>query len=251
MERKTKVVLAIVAGAIAVGLALSVASCSARDAAVGGETAPAEASSSSQTQEQDEAEEETPTSRRVEEDSRTAYERACSKAWSADGAALQLSKGMAVEKGKGGKLHALTISKTSERPAGDQTLITLEGADAETGKAATWTLVLDESGDKATVACDGFKAAGTYTESAPAGPVSVEGIDEGYLGMVGGDAAPLEEALRTFASEQLPQAATISFDGQATADFNEGSVTATFHADDPAKTVVTVKYANGKFAVSK
>ena len=65
-----------------------------------------------------------------------------------------------------------------------------------------------------------------------------------------GDAEPLRKALAAYMAKNVPQAASASFDGEASVDFNAKTVSASFHADDPARTVLVVAYADGKFTVS-
>ena len=84
MEKKTKALAAIAAGALAIGIALSVASCALRSAGTDQqavqEEAPAEATAQGQGAE-------TPAAL-------TSYELACSKGWKSDAGSLQMSKGM-------------------------------------------------------------------------------------------------------------------------------------------------------------
>lgn len=242
MDKKTKVVLAAVAGILALGFGLSAVSCAVRGGADSNADPRAESQAPVEAQE----------GSGQEAEGLTAYERACITAWEADdGSKLQISKGLVAEADAKGALHVLTVSESSEAPAGEQTLITVTGMDGESGKEATWTLVLDESDALATVFSDSFKASKTYRERPDEGSLAVTGVDEGFLSLVGGDVGPLETALKSFMAEELPQATSASFDGQALVDYDEGSVSATFHSDDPGKTVVTVIYRDGVFSVSR
>ena len=58
------------------------------------------------------------------------------------------------------------------------------------------------------------------------------------------------KALAAYMAKNVPQAASASFDGEASVDFNAKTVSASFHADDPARTVLVVAYADGKFTVT-
>ena len=97
---------------------------------------------------------------------------------------------------------------------------------------------------------DEFKVSKKYSEDVAEGTVSVSGMDEAYIGLVGGDAEPLRKALAAYMAKNVPQAASASFDGEASVDFNAKTVSAAFHADDAARTVLVVTYADGKFTVS-
>ena len=238
MEKKTKMVLTVVAGALAIGLALSVGSCAMRSASTTDSQEPA-AEQASGEEEQGKA-----------SNDASAYERACSKDWRSDKGSLQLSKGMLIEKDSDGNLHVMTIAGIEETDAGEQSMLALTGTDEENQKAVEWTLVFDEASGAATLSCDSFKVSKTYSENVSEGSVSVSGVDEAYLGMVGGDIDPLRDALESYIAKNLPQAASASFDGEAFIDFNEKTVSATFHADDSAKTILTVVYSNGAFTVS-
>ena len=97
---------------------------------------------------------------------------------------------------------------------------------------------------------DDFKVSKKYSEGVAEGTVSVSGMDEAYIGLVGGDAEPLRKALAAYMAKNVPQASSASFDGEASVDFNAKTVSASFHADDAARTVLVVTYADGKFTVS-
>ena len=230
MEKKTKALAAIAAGALAIGIALSVASCALRSAGADQQTvqeeAPVEEAAQGQGAEAPAA--------------LTSYELACSKGWKSDAGSLQMSKGMVIEKGADGKIHVLTVSEVEEADAGEQAVLAV----------VTWTLVFDRSGGAATMSSDDFKVSKKYSEDVAEGSVSVSGMDEAYIGLVGGDAEPLRKALAAYMAKNVPQAASASFDGEASVDFNAKTVSAPFHADDPARTVLVVAYADGKFTVT-
>lgn len=239
MEKKTKALAAIAAGALTIGIALSVASCALRSAGTDQQTvqeeAPVEEAAQGQGAEAPAA--------------LTSYELACSKGWKSDAGSLQMSKGMVIEKGADGKIHVLTVSEVEE-DAGKQAVFTVAGTDEDSQDSVTWTLIFDRSGGAATMSSDDFKVSKKYSEDVAEGSVSVSGMDEAYIGLVGGDAEPLRKALAAYMAKNVPQAASASFDGEASVDFNAKTVSASFHADDPARTVLVVAYADGKFTVS-
>ena len=240
MEKKTKILVAAAAGALALGIALSVASCALRSAGT----------------EQQALQEEAPVEEVQQDQGAKAsatlsdYELACSKGWKSDAGSLQMSKGMVIEKGSDGKIHVLTVSEVKEADAGKQAVFTVTGTDEDAQAAVTWTLIFDQSNGVATLSSDDFKVSKSYTEDVSEGTISVSGMDEAYVGLVGGDVEPLRKALASYMAKNVPQAASATFDGEAFVDFNDKTVSATFHADDAAKTILTVTYANGKFTVS-
>ena len=208
MEKKTKALAAIAAGALAIGIALSVASCALRSAETDQQAVQEEALVEEAAQGQGA---EAPAAL-------TSYELACSKGWKSDAGSLQMSKGMVIEKGADGKIHVLTVSEVEEADAGKQAVFTVAGTDEDSQDSVTWTLIFDRSGGAATMSSDDFKVSKKYSE----------GVAEG----------------------NVPQAASASFDGEASVDFNAKTVSAAFHADDAARTVLVVTYADGKFTVS-
>ena len=180
MEKKTKALAAIAAGALAIGIALSVASCALRSAGTDQQTvqeeAPAEEAAQGQGAEAPAA--------------LTSYELACSKGWKSDAGSLQMSKGMVIEKGADGKIHVLTVSEVEEADAGKQAVLTVAGTDEDSQDSVIWTLIFDRSGGAATMSSDDFKVSKKYSEDVAEGSVSVSGMDEAYIGLVGGDAEP-------------------------------------------------------------
>ena len=170
--------------------------------------------------------------------------------WDSTGAVSKAPKGMVIEKGADGKIHVLTVSEVEEADAGKQAVLTVAGTDEDSRDSVTWTLIFDRSGGAATMSSDDFKVSKKYSEDVAEGSVSVSGMDEAYIGLVGGDAEPLRKALAAYMAKNVPQASSASFDGEASVDFNAKTVSASFHADDPARTVLVVAYADGKFTVS-
>ena len=193
MEKKTKALAAIAAGALAIGIALSVASCALRSAGTDQQTvqeeAPAEEAAQGQGAEAPAA--------------LTSYELACSKGWKSDAGSLQMSKGMVIEKGADGKIHVLTVSEVEEADAGKQAVLTVAGTDEDSQDSVIWTLIFDRSGGAATMSSDDFKVSKKYSEDVAEGSVSVSGMDEAYIGLVGGDAEPLRKALAAFCAAML------------------------------------------------
>lgn len=100
------------------------------------------------------------------------------------------------------------------------------------------------------MASDAFSAAPSYVASeGGGGPFEVTGLDERYLELVGGDEDALRAAIGAYAARRSPQASSASFDGEVFLDLASGMVSATFHLDDNASTIVTVQWAGGAFTV--
>ena len=113
------------------------------------------------------------------------------------------------------------------------------------------TLVLEEGDGKASVSSDGFLLSPRYVEApAPGGGVEVTGLAEPYLALVGGDGDGLAQAIGEWARANAPTAGEASFDGEVFLDTGSGRVSATFHLDDAASTIIAVSYEGGAFSVA-
>lgn len=143
-------------------------------------------------------------------------------------------------------MSALAYSAADEAEADGQAIVTLT---LEDGSAATLIVTL-EDGEPAAVASDAFSAAPSYVASeGGGGPFEVTGLDERYLELVGGDEDAHRAAIGAYAARRSPQASSASFDGEVFLDLASGMVSATFHLDDNASTIVTVQWAGGAFTV--
>lgn len=117
--------------------------------------------------------------------------------------------------------------------------------------AASATLILEEGEAVASVASDGFLLSDRYVEApAAAGGVEVTGLADSYLALVGGDGDGLERAIGEWARSNAPTAGEASFDGEVFLDTAAGRVSATFHLDDAASTIIAVSYEGGEFSVA-
>lgn len=118
-------------------------------------------------------------------------------------------------------------------------------------RAEASTLVLEEADGAASVASDGFLLADRYVEGPAAeGGVEVTGLAEPYLELIGGDGDGLARAIGEWARANAPSAGEASFDGEVFLDTGSGRVSATFHLDDAASTIVAVSYEAGAFDVA-
>ena len=82
------------------------------------------------------------------------------------------------------------------------------------------------------------------------GGVEVTGLAEPYLELIGGDGDGLARAIGEWARANAPSAGEASFDGEVFLDTGSGRVSATFHLDDAASTIVAVSYEAGAFDVA-
>ncbi|MDJ1649856.1 MULTISPECIES: hypothetical protein [Gordonibacter] len=118
------------------------------------------------------------------------------------------------------------------------------------GGALSTTIVVDEAEGGATVTSDGFALSGSYVEgAAPESALRVVGVADPYPALVDGRTGELEEAIAEWARRCAPTATEASFDGEVFIDVEGGRVSATFHLDDAASTIVTAIYQGGSFSV--
>lgn len=113
------------------------------------------------------------------------------------------------------------------------------------------SIIVEERDGTLTVASDAFAAESRYVQGKAAGTaVSVSGLAEPYTGLIDGKAAELASAVGSWCAAHAPSATTASFDGEVYLDVRGGRVSATFHLDDAASTIVTAAYEDGSFAVA-
>lgn len=111
-------------------------------------------------------------------------------------------------------------------------------------------IVLEGREGSLKVSCDGFAGSSSYVEGAGSGgEVAVTGLPGAYVDMAGGDEGAVREAVSSYCRAHVPAARSASFDGEVYLDMRDGRVVATFHCDDPARTILTVTYAGGEFTV--
>ena len=254
--KKPRVMAAAAAGAAAILLASTLARCVAADA-------PDQSQDDQQQpaiEQVEAAEAENPDSGAAEAESASsgpvksrAIVRQCeSTDWIAadgSGATMQVTEGSVIEKGPDGALAALAYATSSEQQSKNGAVTTLT---LEDGSAATLVVELKD-GAPASIASDSFSIAKKYVAKAASGPASsgfeVVGLDDRYLALVGGDPQALAGTIGSAAAARYPQATQATFNGEVYLDLATDSVSATFHLNDAAKSIVAVTFQDGKFTV--
>lgn len=113
------------------------------------------------------------------------------------------------------------------------------------------TIIIEERDGVLTVASDAFAGESRYVQGKPAGAaVSVSGLAEPYTGLIDGKAGELASAVGSWCASHAPSATAAAFDGEVYLDVRGGRVSATFHLNDAASTIVTAVYENGAFSVA-
>lgn len=184
-----------------------------------------------------------------EDDAQDALAVLQSHAWQAEGdpsVTIEFRDGSFVETDASGvHVTAMEVAEASEtsldvhlvRDGGDGEVKT---AIALTGEEGSWKL-----------SSDGFSCAHTYVETTPhKEAVAVEGVTEPYTTLIEGRTDELALAIAAYCRAHAPTATRATFDGEVYLDTNAGTVTATFHCDDAAATILQVTYEGGAFAVA-
>lgn len=250
MQRKNKAMLAAAIGMVAIVIATTAVRCSiAHTAEQGGDAPPA--ASVEQPAEQDAPEAE-PEAEEGSDEAAAVLQELRGGAWTASdgsGKTLAFREGSFVES-DGASVSMTAFEVEGSGSSGGQRwldVLLLKDGDA-TGRSAT--IVLDEGAGGASVACDGFSLSGRYVRTAaPGGAVEVTGLAEPYPSLVDGRTDELASAISEWAAGHAPTATRAAFDGEVFVDVSGGRVSATFHLDDAASTIVTAVYRSGEFSV--
>ena len=241
MERKNKLMLIAAIGAVVVLVASSAVRCSLARQADPGTAAE---------QQQSQQAEEAPEAQATDTD---AMDILRSHVWQAEGEpkdTCAFKEGSFVES-KDGKLSATPFTAGDETSSENQTTLTITPLREDSPDGARATIIIDGKEGSYTVTCDAFQLHKTYVQGkAPDVEFSVTGIADEYADLIDGKTAELESAIGNWAAKNAPAATKASFDGEVYLDLKAKRVTATFHLDDSAASIVSVAYADGKFAVS-
>lgn len=241
MERKNKLMLIAAIGAVAVLVASGAVRCSlARQAD------PGPAAEQQQSQQAEEAPE-------AQAGDAGAMEILRSHVWQAEGepkGTCTFKEGSFVES-KDGKLSATPFTAGDETSSEDQTTLTITPLREESPDGARAAIIIDGKEVSYTVTCDAFQLHKTYAQGkAPEVEFAVAGLADEYADLIDGRTAELGSAIGDWAAKNAPAATKASFDGEVYLDLKARRVTATFHLDDSAASIVSAAYADGKFAVS-
>jgi hypothetical protein len=237
MERKSKVMLAAALGAVAILVASSVVRCTL--AGPQRDEAPEEAARAAQGQEAEPQD-------APEGQGTLALLR--SHAWQAEGDAgktAAFTDGAIVET-DGGGVHVSAFEVVSETEDSLDVKVTSDG-----GGERSATISISGAEGSYRVSCDAFQVSQAYVQgSAGKAPVAVEGVTEPYTTLVDGKTDELASAIAAYCRAHVPTATKAVFDGEVFLDVSAKTVSATFHCDDAAATILQVTYADGAFAVA-
>ena len=237
MDRKNKVMLVAAIGAAVILIASSAVRCNlprAQDEAGQGETAAIE---------QDMAEE---PGGNKDLAALTTLE---SHAWQAEGdpsKTIAFKDGTFVESdGKSVRLTAFEVTSTTTSSV--DVKMTRDGFSSE----ITATISIAGGEGSYRVSCDAFQNATSYVQgSASKEPVAIDGVSEPYTTLIDGKTDQLASAVAEYCRAHVPTATKASFDGEVYLDIKGGSVSATYHCNDTASTILQVTYKDGAFTVA-
>jgi len=245
MQKKNKLMLAAAIGMVAIVIGSTAVRCSVAHtveerAEPAGSAATVE--SASQAQDAGQAAQEAP-----EED--VAAETLAllrSNAWQAEGMpekTLAFREGSFVESdGASVRLTAFEVKGAGE--AEGQRYLDIDVMREGDPYVASTTLIVDGQNGALSVACDGFAAEKRYVQGAPSG------AEVAVAGLIDGKDGELASAIGQWCKGHAPTATSASFDGEVYVDVRGGRVSATFHLDDAAATIVTAVYEGGAFSVA-
>ena len=242
MERTNKVMLIAAVGAVAILIASSVVRCAVSSGPDGDAPEPAPAA--------EQAALDTAAGQEDEERGDAgALATLKSHAWQAEGnpsLTVVFKDGMFVESdGLNVKLTALDV--TSETDDSLDAKMTRDGNPAEVSS----TISISGSEGSYKVSCDAFQNAKTYVQgTASKDPVAVEGVTEPYTSLIDGRTDQLASSVAEYCRSHVPTATKAVFDGEVYLDVKDGSVSATYHCDDAAATILQVTYKDGAFTVA-
>jgi hypothetical protein len=237
MERRSKVMLAAAIGAVAILIASSVVRCSLKER----RTKPGRASRRHSSRTQPKSPERTRTQPR----SRPSK----SHAWQVDGdpsKTIVFKDGTFVESdGKSVRLTAFEV--TSSTTSSIDVKMTRDGSSSE----ITATISIAGGEGSYRVSCDAFQNATSYVQgSASKEPLAIDGVSEPYTTLIDGKTDQLASAVAEYCRAHVPTATKASFDGEVYLDIKGGSVSATYHCNDTASTILQVTYRDGAFTVA-
>lgn len=252
MQRKNKLILAAAIGMVAIVIGSTAVRCSvAHTVEERAEPAGSGTAAESAVQTQDTGQ----TTREVPEEDAAAETLALlrSNAWQAEGMpekTLAFREGSFVESdGASVRLTAFEVKGAGE--AEGQRYLDIDVMREGDPYATSTTLIVDEEDGALSVACDGFAIEKRYVQGAPSNAeVAVTGLAEPYTGLIDGKAGDLASAIGQWCKGHAPTATSASFDGEVYVDVRSGRVSATFHLDDAAATIVTAVYEGGAFNVA-
>lgn len=239
MDRKSKIVAAIVAGAVAVTIGAGAARCStdAPDAQNGQQAPQEQASGKQDDAKTSQSSQQAPDERLLSE---SEFSSLANTSWtSRDGASrLSITKDALIER-TADAASVIYYTVTDEKTDATGLSVTLNASEdiAEPG-AATIARIEDEGGSLV-LTCDLLKA--VYVQDGKAHTsLSLAGDIEDLCTLTGKDEGDFESVLESFAKEHSPYATSAAWDKEVWIDYGARSTLTTFTLDDAASTIVTV-----------
>lgn len=147
--------------------------------------------------------------------------------------------------GKSVRLTAFEVTSTTTSSV--DVKMTRDGSSSE----ITATISIAGGEGSYRVSCDAFQNATSYVQgSVIKEPVAIDGVSEPYTTLIDGKTDQLASAVAEYCRAHVPTATKVSFDGEVYLDIEGGSVSATYHCNDTASTILQVAYKDGVFTVA-
>lgn len=151
----------------------------------------------------------------------------------------------------GTNTRVTAFSVTGEDAANAQHVLYVKLIRDDLGSDATSAIILDGAEGSYALSCDAFQVSKAYVQGkASTIAVKVGGLDDTYANLIDNKTAELQSAIAAYATNHVPTAKVVTFDGEVYLDTANARISATFHADDAARTIITVTYESGTFAVA-
>lgn len=251
MQKKNKVMLAAAIGMVAVIIGSTAVRCSIAHTVE--ESAQSEAQATAESIVQDAGGADAAGTASATDESEGIAKLLQGNVWQAEGAperTIEFREGSFVE--SDGASVKLTVFDVKQAGGGNgQKHLDIDFMREGDPYATSASIIVEEQDGALAVASDAFAVESRYVQGKAAGTaVSVSGLAEPYTGLIDGKAAELASAVGSWCAAHAPSATTASFDGEVYLDVRGGRVSATFHLDDAASTIVTAAYEDGSFAVA-
>ena len=251
MQKKNKVMLAAAVGMVAIVIGSTAVRCSIAHTVEEGAQSEAQAPAESVAQDAGSAGIADPAS--AADESEEIAKLLQGNVWQAEGAperTIEFREGSFVESdGASVKLTVFDVKQAGE--GNGQKHLDIDFMREGDPYATSASIIVEEQDGALAVASDAFAVEPRYVQGKAAGTaVSVSGLAEPYTGLIDGKAAELASAVGSWCAAHAPSATTASFDGEVYLDVRGGRVSATFHLDDAASTIVTAAYEDGSFVVA-
>ena len=239
MNRKTKIVAAVAAGAVALTIGAGAARCSmdAPDAQNGQQAPQEQASGMQDDAKASQSSQHAPDERLLSE---SEFSSLANTSWtSRDGASkLSITKDALIER-TADSANVIYYTVSDEKTDAAGLSVTMSASEDITVPGADAVVRIENEGASTTLTCDLLKA--TYVQDGKAQTaLTIAGDIQDLCALTGKSEADFESTLESFAKAHSPYATSAAWDKEVWIDYDAHSTLTTFTLDDAASTIVTV-----------